>query len=176
MKKLVIILAAIALTGAAGFAQKSTSIITLNGDTITLNSEQLKKLKSVLDDTMNYSAEINTLKIQINNPQPPKQNYFSWDKILLYALAVVAAGLLIYIPIDRKGRRDKIINTLTKGHSDRLHKWKEGIITTAIEAAKQNQSATSATKTYDNETARLIKDLQNRIATLEDGNKPTNNG
>lgn len=192
MKKIVIILSAIMLNVAVGFAQIAELQQAVNTATTAYNTaENLYKkdtanvqakqsrdsllqvknaaeqklqvaqqeLTKVFDGT--YKRQLASLQAKANTLQQSTENIFSWDKILLFILAVLVIGLLAFIVIDKKGRRDEITLTSRK------------IVEKTVAQLKQNQLDVSHAESYDNETARAITDLQSRVANLEDSKKET---
>jgi len=136
---------------------------TKNGDTL---STYVSALASKLDKQQDDIQQIKKQKEDIQ---------ITWDKILLLLLTLQVLGILIFLFADKEKRRDEILYTITGRKSDketpRLLEWKNDIIEKAVEKAKQIQPASPSPKSNNSELELIIRDLQKRIAVLEDASK-----
>lgn len=161
--------------------QLDTTTLKFN-DTIIIDSKRLVKIKSFIYDSTNYKMEIESLIGEISSLKQESKNnkaFVIWIKFLLYPIAALVLALLVFLIIDKKNRKDEILIVLTGRKSDketsRLSEWTNAIIEKASEKAsekaKQKQTDDSKTHSIKSELELTIKDLQNRIAMLEDSNK-----
>jgi outer membrane murein-binding lipoprotein Lpp len=169
MKRLIILLSAIMLSGTIGFATPKND--TLQSDSTNYKAiidnlrNDVKSLKEAVDD-LKKSKDIPSLNW--GNILPFAIKF--WDKILLFVLAAIVLALLVFIILDRKKRRDEILYTLTGRNKDggipRVTQWENEIVERAVNEAKQNWFNS---KSYDI----VIEDLQCRVTKLENDEQKT---
>jgi len=191
MKKLIVILSILFIAYTMGFAsnvQKVPKIPVVvlkldtktykDNDTFVIDSTKLRQLKSFIADSTDITkktacleSELTTLKQEILND---KRSIIS-SKILLFVIAVLIMAILVFIIIDKKKRRDEILYTLTgkesNNDSHRLPEWENKIIEKAVEKANQKKPDDSKQDSTKSKLDSTIKDLQERIALLEDSKK-----
>lgn len=188
MKNIIIIISAVLLIFNEGIAGEKTKIpkshylilqldtmIFKTNDTIIFDSTKLLNIKSYINDSAYYRKELGNIYEDISSLKLLSENsksYFIWIKMLLYPSAALVLALLIFFIIDKKNRTDEILYVLTGRKSDnkthRLALWENELIAKAEERANQIPQRNTDSQSTISELYLSIKDLQKRIATLED--------
>jgi len=143
---------------------------------------EIKQLDTLSRFISSVAAQLRTQQEEIeqikNLLQENDKTRISLDKVLLYTITFLVLALLLYFFLDKRNRRDEILFILTGRESEngihRLSIFKNEIIEDAVKKAKQIPLPTPSSKSNNTELELTIKNLQTRIADLEDaGRKKT---
>ncbi|HPE74626.1 MAG TPA: hypothetical protein PLC80_00975 [Draconibacterium sp.] len=156
--------------------QLDTAIFKVS-DTIVISTIKLDEIKTFINDSTNYKVVLDSLKqelasVKLKSSNDRKSLLISQN--LLYFLAALFLTLIILYVMDKRKRKDEILFVLTgKKRNKEMHpliEWESGIIEKAVEKAKKQPDDPNVTS-IKSEFENTIKDLQKRIATLEDFNR-----
>ncbi|GHT02193.1 hypothetical protein AGMMS49525_05300 [Bacteroidia bacterium] len=99
-----------------------------------IEAQQAKLREFVVAEIEKYNTE------HPNNKVAEIQSTLDSLKILVCVLAVLVFGLFVFVVIDKNGRRNEILDTLTgrkkKGDVSPITEWKNEIVEKAVKAAK----------------------------------------
>jgi hypothetical protein len=123
---------------------------------------QAQLQKNITDEFIKYNED------HPNNEFNEIRNLLNYMKLITIVLVILFIGLLAFIVIDKKGRREEILYNLTgrkkNSNGSRLKEWKNEIIKEAVAQSMDKPIKDTNPKTNDSE----IKDLLRRITKLED--------
>ncbi|GHT39175.1 hypothetical protein FACS189437_01800 [Bacteroidia bacterium] len=176
MRKSIIILSAVWLGCGISFAQKD-SVPTVKSDSNQVTVQDTAK--AIVDvDSLSQLQTIALPQSETEQPvseQSEIQNTLNFLKIAVIVLAVLVIGLIVFVFLDRRKRRDIVLNTLLDeknyGEEHRLQHWLDFRVAKTVEDRinkPTTQSSQSVSRIEFSNLQNEVKALKEKFGKSED--------